>query len=672
MSSPISTLARSSKRSTVLVLTLFALMGAGLTGFAAADGGSPVLSAPEALSTLQADFSGIKVGDRVKVTRVGGKGSLEGTVLELSDLSVKIKHKFGVQEIRKGDIASIEKFKTVAEQYEERAAKCKSPDDWCDLGDWAKGQNDSDLAEKAFREAIKLDTDFERARKALKEEKVDGEWLPFPEAQRRRGLELFEGDWKTPEEIAEIKKKRENKQSREKRKGREALALEYAGRPWGEIDPIETEHYIIHCNSTLEIAEYYADVMEALYEKYDSVFPPRVFPRNSTKKSEVWIHANHQQFMDWTFNGPGTGGFYMPATREVTAYHGSFGTTGSTEEVLAHEGTHQFQGLIFNNMWALPAWFIEGLAVYFGDGSKISRRKVEINEIPRDRLVGLKEAINNGTYCDIRTLLRIPQPSFGGFYYGHGWGVIYWCLWGEKMGAKNKGVGRPIMDDWLLKCREESKKEGWCDYPTMAKHFEDLIVQHSGKSLDEWEAEYKEWILSLPIEEIGKKRGNRWSSAPLKIEITKPVGWKWEKETELAGDEVVAAKGGGRQARRVSTYCWSNWNHADMNEEEASRRARSIFQNIDVGPEWTAEKIGGYDAFRASFKAKRVKRAETTRDENNNPTVNIETGEMLRYEIVFYGSYDKIFCNVFECDPELWDDNYKHFEKYLEDFKSDN
>jgi hypothetical protein len=240
------------------------------------------------------------------------------------------------------------------------------------------------------------------------------------------------------------------------------------------------------------------------------------------------------------------------------------------------------------------------------------------------------------------------------------------------MGAKNKGVGRPIMDDWLLHCRELSKQEGWCDYETAGRKFEQILTQHTGQTIDEWEAEYKDWILGLPVEQIGKTRGNSWSSEPLKLTIEKPSGWNWVKASELANDEVVAAKGSGRSLRRVSTYCWPNWQHAKMNAEYASRLASNIFQDMTIDGEYQPGEIGGFPVIRVKFTGKRVLKAETTIDDQGRPTSNVEVGEPEQYEAVFIGSVDKIYCNVFECSPEIWEDNYRHFEKYLEEFHTGN
>jgi len=623
-------------------------------------------------SQSSGSIADVAVGSRIKLFLQGDR-EMEGEVVEVSQFTLKLKSRFGVAEIQLSDVIRWESFRTAAERFEERAAACDTADEWCDLGDWAQSEGEGELAERAWREATKLEPRSERARKALGEVEYEGEWLPLAEAMKRQGKEYYQGEWRTPEEIAELQRLEEETAKAAKLKGRRELEEEYRGRPWAAMDPIETPHYVIHCNSTPEVAQRYADVMEALYARYDQVFPEKFFPRNSRAKSQVWIHANHQQFMDWTGNGPGIGGFFRPALRDVTAYHGSFGTTGSTEEVLAHEGTHQFQGLIFKNMWALPAWFIEGLAVYFGDGSKITRRKVEINVIPRDRLIGLQEAIENGSYCDLRTLLRIPQPAFGGFFYGHGWGVIYWCLYGEETGAKSKGIGRPLMDEWLMHCKRESQKDGFCDYEKMAQTFEEMLVRHAKKPLDEWEAEYKEWILSLPVEQVGKSSGNNWSSSALKMTVTRPSGWQWVKETALASDEVVAAKGSGSQARRISTYCWPNWQHADMNLEYARSLAGNIFQDATIENAFAESEVGGYPAVRGTYSsAKRVLKAETTFNEQGQPSMKLEVGPPLKYEVVFYGSIDKIYCNVFECDPAIWDAQFPQFQKWLESFHIDN
>ncbi|MEE2890075.1 MAG: DUF1570 domain-containing protein, partial [Planctomycetota bacterium] len=494
-------------------------------------GGKPILSMDSSPLTMLVadDFDSIKVGDRVRVTlRRGGK--YEGEVVEKVGQVISVKHKFGTARIDRSDVLEWERFKTIPEQFAERAEQCKTAEQWCDLADWATEQDEGSLAVQAWRKATELEPSNKKARDALGEVIHEGKWMPIEEAMRAQGKELYGGEWLTPEEIEARQEEESVARRTESLKGRDAYIEELRGRDWATIDPIISPHYILYCNSTLENARYYSDVMEALYRSYDKVFKETAWPRKYKKgpRSEVYIHANHQQSMDWTGNGPGIGGFYNMLRQDVTAYHGSFGTTGSTEEVLAHEGTHQFEGMIFKSLPSLPIWFVEGLAVYFGDGSEISRRKIGINQIPRDRLVGLKQAIEDGNYCDIRKLLRVPHARFGGFFYGHAWGVLYWCLYGHEHGAwtKKDNTGVKIMTDWALHCQG---LKGNCDYEKEAQFFEGLITQHTGKSVEEWETEYKEWILKLPVEETGRKRGRVYSSEKLKMEITKPAGWRWQK-----------------------------------------------------------------------------------------------------------------------------------------------
>ena len=618
--------------------------------------------ASQILTASQDDFDSIKVGDRLRVKLRRG-GSYEGEVVERAGDSISIKHRFGTAKVSRDDLLEWERFKTLEEQYQDRAAVAKTREDWCDLGDWALEQSKSELAREAYRKATDISPGFKRARDALGEVEYEGTWMPIEEAMKAQGKELYGGEWLTPEEV-ESRQEQESTEARaEALKGRDAYIEELRGRDWATGDPIITPHYVIYCNSTDDNARYYSDVMESLYKAYDKVFIEKFWPRKFKRapKSDVYIHANHQQFMDWTGNGPNIGGFYNLLRQDVTAYHGSFGSTGSTEEVLAHEGTHQFQGMIFKSLQSLPIWFIEGLAVYFGDGSKISRRKVEINEIPRDRLVGLQHAIEDGNYCPLSTLLRMPQGRFSGFYYGHAWGVLFWCLYGSEFGAwkKSDNTGGKIMEDWLLHCQ---KMEGFCQYEEEAKFFEELIVRHCGKSVEEWEAEYKEWILGLPVEELGRKRGSTFSSEALKVEIEKPVGWRWEKSGLLFSDEVISAiSGSGAKKKRVSTYCWPNGLHAELSEEYAGSLIGNIFGEVEFIEEVTSKQMGGNPMYVAVLNGRRVIGTAG----NNVP----ELGEPRRFAVGIFGSPDKLYGNVLECTEDGYEDAKRHFEFYTEKFR---
>lgn len=621
----------------------------------------------------------LAVGASIEIeTKAGAKFS--GSVISITERQIRVRTKFGTQVVNKDDIRSWSTKKSNAEIFEERKVDCKTPEDWCELAEWAASVGEGKLAASCYEEAIKLDPDHAAAREARGEVKVDGEWIDFEESMRRQGKELYGGDWLTPEEISARKAKEEAELKEQKLAGFKELNAQYEGIAWGDVQPILTENYEIWCDSTPEMANYYAGVMEAFFAEYSRIFPKKHFPRVNAQKGErslVYIHRNHQQFMDWTGNGPNIGGFYQPWDRVVVAYHGSFGVTGSTDEVLAHEGTHQFQGIIFKSLSNAPVWIIEGMACYFGDGTEYNGRSVTMNVVPRDRLVGLKRAIRNGTYCDVKTLIRLPRGFFSGFHYGHAWGIIYWCLYGSK--AKPKAFtdtkkGRDLMGNFLIDCASEDNLLDRAGYERMAKKFENMIREEFGKDIDTWEKEYKDWILSLELPPLGEtKSGGRWVSEKLKIEVKKPSGWKWVNEENLHGVamEVVASEKSGRGTQRISTHCAPNALRGEISPQVAKRFLEGAFVDIEYELEPTQKDVKSFPAVEAIFKAKRRVRQESGVQDANEKKEEESGGKPVerRFRVVCYADVDKIRANVLESDDGSWDSAQKDFEAYLENFK---
>ncbi|MFN0057521.1 MAG: hypothetical protein ACKVX7_03615 [Planctomycetota bacterium] len=620
------------------------------------------------------DLSGIKVNDRVLILYKSGGRKVTGMVLEITDRTIKIKADLGTVIVKIEDIGSCERARTNQELYDERAANCKTAADWVALGEYCEKElKDGQLEHAAYQKAIELEPDNEAAHTALGEVKHDGKWMDLAEAMKAQGKELHKGNWIDKEEAERLRKADKEKLANTKLNDRAALAREYAGRPWATIDPIVTPHYNIWCNSTSERAEYYADVMEALYATYDRVLQKKFFPRTmppGKTRHDVWIHSNHQQFMDWTAMPPGVGGFFrFPPFLDVTAFHGSFGTSGNTDMVLAHEGTHQFQSMVFKNMMTSPTWLIEGMAVYFGDGTEISRNEVKINKIPRDRLVGLQAAIEDNNYCPLRNLLRLSHAEFGGFFYGHGWGIMYWCLYGdqEKPPAWKGGVGISILNDYMLRMatREATNLE------EEARYFEGLLTKHTGKSIDDWEKDYKAWILQLPVRSLGEKKGSgKWVSEALSFEVTKPASYSFIKDSILTKKNAVVgfSPGSATKVRNIYSFADANWEHAEISVEMAMKRVQAFAGGIEYIQEPTATTLFGTPVIDMVFTAKWSERQESGLGQNA-PAKKAEEVPTLKYRAVLYGTPDKVYLNLFEIDPELYDKELPIFEKYLENFK---
>lgn len=454
--------------------------------------------------------------------------------------------------------------------------------------------------------------------------------------------------------------------------GSELQEIEYRGRPWADIDPIRTANYNVWCNSTLENAQRYADIMEALFARYDKVFPkmhfPRTFPQGRTR-SNVWIHANHQQFMDWTGSPAGVGGFFrtIPELQDVTAYHGSFGATASTDEVLAHEGTHQFQALIFKNMNVCPIWTIEGMAVYFGDGSEISPKEVLINKIPADRLVGLQDAIQNGSYCDLQTLIQLPHRAFSGFHYGHGWGIFYWCFFGNQSEPKawSGDTGVLIMNEWIVHVRDLDGQQP--DHAGNARKFLGILESHTGKSAGDWEAEYKEWILKLEAEPVGKLKGSRWISEKLGLEVKRPPGWKLLRADELGRNEQVAFSASSTKSkrRRISTFVIPKFGGGDI--QSFGTRLLQMWRDVEVldDKRLVEVKVGQETALESYFKGRRVGQQESGVGGDSQA----EENPLREYRLMMFDTKDKVYMHMLEVEVGLAEREAKSWENYLANFK---
>ena len=486
-------------------------------------------------------------GKRVNVWRKGISRPLAGTVVEEDSESIRLQRKLGSVRIKRADIQKIEVLPEPIVEYKSRKAKCKTASDWVKLAEWCTNL-DIDLKLKfkeCLRKALEIDPSHERANKLLGNVKVDGKWYPEDEGNKKLGKEKVDGKWFTPEEKEKYLLKKKLKKNPHIRRLLEQLK-EREGRPWGSVEPIVTENYEVKCNSTPEVARRYSQLLEDLYESYTEMFDDTDYPRFFEEKGVVYIFRNHAEFMEYRLMGPGIGGYYHQFDRAVRAYHGSFGVTGSTEMVLAHEVTHQFQGQIIEHMRSVPTWLIEGMAVYYGDGTNITNSGVELHVIPRDRLATLKRAIRTKRYRSLRNLLVTPQRMFGPFY-DHGWGVIFWCLQGSNYDQKD---GTEVWNRYLDHvCHELPSVQEVGNYAKHLKResekFVEILLEETGyESVKLWEDDYKKFILDLPLEPLGSWKGRTWDGLKkvgLKLNFPKDRSLKIVDQDGLRADRREAA-----------------------------------------------------------------------------------------------------------------------------------
>jgi hypothetical protein len=289
---------------------------------------------------------------------------------------------------------------------------------------------------------------------------------------------------------------------------------EYDGIPWENRHILKTQHFEIHCNSTLNVAKAYGALMELIRSKLLGIFKSKI-QRNL--RAPVFIYASQDEFMGrdqlGRFGGRGLGGYYNPTTQAITTYHGTFGFTGTTFGVLSHEGTHYFQGLVLKDFDNIPMWLIEGLAVYVGDGSTFDpkTKKMEVGKIPRDRLAHIQEKILHKRHTPIEKLVNMTRGigGFTGSHYADSWALIYYLV---NSGEKGKKL---LSDYWAIGLDRLLKK----------KDFLDLAVKYYG-GVKDLEVQYIEYILGLEMPPAGRVVGDYFQSDTFQFDFRAPDdGW---------------------------------------------------------------------------------------------------------------------------------------------------
>ena len=164
-------------------------------------------------------------------------------------------------------------------------------------------------------------------------------------------------------------------------------------------------------------------------------------------KGTIHIYASRREFRGSTGSGPNTGGFYQTGIRRVTAFHGPFGNTGNTRDVLAHEGTHQFEDFVLGGrgFGNCPEWILEGLAVLF-ESAIYDGKEVVVGLVPSDRLQTLKRGLASGSLIPLNRLIRTSQSQFTAYHYAHAWSLIYMVLYSSESKSVRKKTQKWFAD----------------------------------------------------------------------------------------------------------------------------------------------------------------------------------------------------------------------------------
>ena len=484
--------------------------------------------------------------------RMADGSSVKGVLLDLTDAEAVVMVAGERKALARSQVKDIQRAaaaKTLGFLEKKAAAYRKSDKDvaararlWLRLADFCAKQESklkqsfSPERRQALREVVRLDPNSKPAREGLGQAQLNGAWLSETEVAEKlkAGYSIVGGslvrDTKTTvrtggalpkaykivrgEELNERKIKKIEKDRTKRLKSAEKFLAEkqreYEGVPWSKRYKIPTPNFVIHCNSTLKVARAYGALMELIRAELAKMFPSKIQRQG---KAHIYIYASQEDFMSQDdygrYGGRGLGGYYVPTTQKVACFHGTFGFTGTTFGVLCHEGTHYYQGLVLKNFRNIPIWLVEGLAVYFGDGSKFDPKKgkITVGQIPRDRLSHLQEKMEKGRHTDVEKLISMKR-GFGGFngsHYADSWGLIYFLVNSGKDGT------RLMTEYWARGLVEELKK----------KHFTELVERYFG-SYEDLQDKYESYIKGLKPPPAGVIQGPYFSSDYFQFDVRLP------------------------------------------------------------------------------------------------------------------------------------------------------
>ena len=216
------------------------------------------------------------------------------------------------------------------------------------------------------------------------------------------------------------------KEAAARRKEVEELAAHAYFRDGWEV---ETKHFRIKTNTSEELLDYYANLLEAYYKLMDKRVGIKPTPKLSRTKMRVNIYKSRD---DWEKNneagvGGGVVGYFSFRDETLNFFH-DYSDPAFTNWVALHECTHLLTYLIEPQSWP-RIWVNEGVADFFGSSQittdKKGRIEITPGELQLDRTLTVQQAIEDDSYVRLEDLFQVEKSNFSAFEYAHAWSFVY-------------------------------------------------------------------------------------------------------------------------------------------------------------------------------------------------------------------------------------------------------
>ncbi len=342
------------------------------------------------------------------------------------------------------------------------------------------------------------------------------EYEPKDEREREyleKGFVRFEGRWiSKPAYENELAKRAE---ARRTRTAELAAHADFANG-W----TTETKHFVVRTNTTPELLDYYAELMEAYYRLMDDVIGIKPTPTLRRTKMTVNVYRTQQEMIEHATAedvDESLLGYFWSGDHSLNFFH-EFKDPARSTMVALHECTHLLTYLIDQD-YLSQIWINEGVADYFGAADvKRDGKKIELvpGRLQTEDLLTVREAMANGEHVPLAQLFLVTDDEFDAFEYAHAWSFVYF-LQNTPRYARN--FNRFFKDLYTLNLKGvkiETLAAGWDDKTGSRKRYtpediRDALVDRLNADVHTLEREWREFVNAIEVDGVDARfrRGRR-------------------------------------------------------------------------------------------------------------------------------------------------------------------
>jgi len=216
----------------------------------------------------------------------------------------------------------------------------------------------------------------------------------------------------------------------------------------------ETRHFRFRTNTSPELLDHYAELLEAYYDLMDGRVSIDPTPNLRRTKMQVNIYRGRE---DWERNNEagvdsGVAGYFSFKDESLNFFH-DYDDPSLTDWVALHECTHLLTYLIQPEAWpsASAIWVNEGVADYLGSSEitrdEQGRLRIRPGRIQIDRVLTVQQAIADGEHVALERLFAVRPEDFTALEYAHAWSFVHFL---NSDPQREKGFWRFFRDFYSI------------------------------------------------------------------------------------------------------------------------------------------------------------------------------------------------------------------------------